>query len=282
MILTMIIIPLVLLLPIAVEDYQPRRVCSRLRPMTSPSRQLCQSAGQPEPLRNIHAVSWLGNVLAISGASPSPTPTASGVCRWPQRASISSSSSDFDNTLLGNEPSTEPGVIFARILPDRETLLTVTESKVVRLSCAVRGKQLAQFAIDELAWPFALDLSHDGRTLAAASGAGVSLWNVYSGKKTKTELRFSRSQLTAHICFSPDDKVLAVVNFIPITGSSFPTSYWLDLYDATTGIKIEECAWFRCSGVSSVLFSPDGQSIVVSGDRFRVFEVNSGKKKGTS
>ena len=95
----------------------------------------------------------------------------------------------------------------------------------------------------------------DGQTIASASNdTTVKLWNISTGKETKT-LQGHSGQVNS-ISFSPDGRTI----------TSASTDGTVKLWDIATGREITTLEG-HSQGVISVSFSPDGKTIAsASGD----------------
>lgn len=109
---------------------------------------------------------------------------------------------------------------------------------------------------------YAVAFSPDGKSLADArstsSGIGVELWNVPSGKLTKT-FQSSAADGATSLAFSPNGKLLAV------GGKETEAVGVLELWNTSTGTRNASLETGANAGVTSVAFSPDGKTLADSG-----------------
>jgi RNA polymerase sigma factor (sigma-70 family) len=213
-----------------------------------------------------------------------------------------------------------PHVNSAALSPDGKTLASQSSKKTIGLWDTSTGKKLRdlQAPVDQSL--LALVFSADGRTLAASNGDNtVRLWEVATGKETcKIDTSDAPRYCLA---FSPDGRTLALgshVGFIrtrpasvrlwdvvgdkelanfELPASAGQIAFSMDgklLVVATTGgssftdhtILVWEMASrrlvCRLKGVSShFALSPDGKTLVTVGSPSRVWEVATGKLRGT-
>lgn len=176
-------------------------------------------------------------------------------------------------------------------------------------SCSVDGSP-KRLIVDPSLPVFSLHSSHDQTTWATGHDGGVTLWDAVTGKKLRTiwaDLVGPHST-APFIAFSPDDKLIAMVDFVRVT-----------LWDTTTGAKRADFVihddgsdynlWFACSPVGeqlavglhagarvydfkgnqiaevrpagrvrSVRFSPDGKELAAGTvSNIQVFDVRTGQ-----
>jgi WD40 repeat protein len=182
------------------------------------------------------------------------------------------------DTTAGEEVCRSVGhssyVNFVRFLPDGKTVLTVSFDQTARLWEAVTGQPLRHFAITTDYYLDGCDLSPDGRTLAVPGHwkGGVGLWDVTSGKKLTNTFTDDFPHIT-RAAFAPDGKTLAVAAHESHGLRQLPM-YTVRLLDAATG-KLRHNLGDQFSQVDSLLFSPDGKTLVVSGGMVRMWDMTS-------
>jgi WD40 repeat protein len=106
--------------------------------------------------------------------------------------------------------------------------------------------------------------SGDGRLLVSGGIDGsVRLWEVKTGKQMATMKEDPKRAVVRSVAFSPDCALLAVGGDLlddqPLIGRPFvPT---LKVYDVKTGTEKADLKGHK-DGVTSVAFSPDGETLV--------------------
>jgi WD40 repeat protein len=137
---------------------------------------------------------------------------------------------------------------------DRATQVWDTESQQ-RL--AIIGHALG----DGSTWT---SLSPDGRTLAVQEGGGFALYDARSGKRRCFILsRAPIKEWPQYLTFSPDGRFL-------VSGVQQRLTRW----DTNTGRLVDELALpFKLGSDVRVLYSPNGQYLVVRGDGMLIFDL---------
>ena len=134
--------------------------------------------------------------------------------------------------------------------PDGKILAIASRGKV-RLIDISNGEGLGSFFNVATLSQEAVKFSSDGKLLATIVDNDVVLWD-FASRKEIASLK-GHAGIVASMAFSPDGKRIA-------------TSSWQDesvkIWDAATYHRLFS---FKLSGASSVLFSPDGQSLIVQG-----------------
>jgi WD40 repeat protein len=130
---------------------------------------------------------------------------------------------------------------------DGRTLVLAGEGVVLWDTSA--GRQMAAFAQKTCR---AVALSPDGKTVAAAEGNGINLWDVESG--TKRAALEGHQGMVWSVAFSPDGALL-------LSGSKDKTArFW----NPTTGQEIAAFDW-EVGSIQQVAFAPDGMTAAAAG-----------------
>ncbi len=136
------------------------------------------------------------------------------------------------------------------ISPDGTRALTAGLDQVVRLWDLENAEEIR--TIKSAAWVWSVAFAPSGDVAAAASGNGISLWDLESGKLIRI-LRGHRSPVTS-VAFSPDGGRL-------LSGSYDQT---VRLWDVEEGRELQTYLGHR-DWVWVVKFSPDGRQAVSAG-----------------
>lgn len=118
--------------------------------------------------------------------------------------------------------------------------------------------------------------SHDGKSLAVGSSAGIWLYDAADLTAEPRLLEGQRAAITA-LAFSPDDQHLAAA-----TGQPYDPTVWL--WDTSTG---QQSAVLQDpdSGVASLAWSPDGKTLATGetppGFKIRLWDVATGTNTDT-
>lgn len=111
-----------------------------------------------------------------------------------------------------------------------------------------------------------LSLSHDGKTLVAATGDGkIRFIDMATGIVQRTLT--GHTNMVYRAIFSPDEKLLA----------SSSRDLTARIWDVSTGRELQQFNGFRCS-VKAVEFSPDGRTLAASGNdgMLKLWDITTG------
>jgi WD40 repeat protein len=113
-------------------------------------------------------------------------------------------------------------------------------------------------------WLGDMAFSPDGTTLASLDRGSIKLWDVATGKSTKTLP--GPTNTIAHVAFSPDGKTLASGSWESVVGSTKPYVYYtyggVQLWDLTTSKSTEVLK--GGGNIGFLTFSPDGKTLAWS------------------
>lgn len=147
-------------------------------------------------------------------------------------------------------------VRFLRFTPDGKTLVSQAEDGVrtwnAANAAALRffSKEIGSSAGSEV------DLSPDGKLLAAPGKSSIGLWDVDSGRPLRTIGSGSYSR----VCFSPDGALLASVGG--------PDTSEIKLWDTVSGRLLR--AWKENPGpITSLLFAGDAKTLITGNTAWR-------------
>jgi WD40 repeat protein len=139
------------------------------------------------------------------------------------------------------------------IAPDGTTVLTGSQDRSARLWAVSTGENVHTFSGKEV-YVASVAYSPDGSTILTTGGNAdrtARLWDIKTGANFQTLIGHAGGVFTA--TFSPDGSKVA-------TGSADGTAR---LWDVQTGAVLQEFTVPGTINVTSVAFSPDGQSILV-------------------
>lgn len=139
---------------------------------------------------------------------------------------------------------------FLGFLPDSKTLATVGSDDTVKLIDISNGQELLALKLKSAM--YTLELSPDGKILAASDGKNILLWDFVNRKEIGSVS--GHGGLTLSMSFSPDSKRLATFNQLDRT-----LKIW-DIAKQQLLITIET-ALVTNLGLPKV-FSPDGKSLI--------------------
>jgi WD40 repeat protein len=142
-------------------------------------------------------------------------------------------------------------VIHVSFNPEGTSLLTVGGNRFVRVFDVERHTEL--FALNNVALVNSARFSHDGNLIATAGAIeSVRLWNAKTGALVSV---FDLTGRVADLAFSPDDTLLATAGSNDTVGRIWN----LAKESAVATITLHR------SGIESVVFTPDGQSLITTG-----------------
>lgn len=149
-------------------------------------------------------------------------------------------------TLRGHGDS----VTSACFSPDGKTVASGCRNGAVRLWAASTGMGLAMFADRDVRYGGPVAYSPDGKTLASVDEKGVRLWDVTTGRQTRTFESADILERTNCLAFGPGGKSLA-------TGCcGWPV---VKLWDVKSGQRLRVFEGHEDRQMTCVAFSPDGQ-----------------------
>ncbi|MGW1720591.1 nSTAND1 domain-containing NTPase [Streptomyces sp. NPDC002156] len=223
------------------------------------SRRTHLSAGWPDRL----AFSPDGRTLVTSGRDH-------GVELW-------NTATGSRRTRLSPKPTYGPGsVVFSA---DSRTIAT-SDDGTVWLWDTTTGRR--HIPAGSNGHPVRLAFAPDGRTFAiSSSDHGVELWNTATGKR-RTRLSPKPTYGPGFVVFSPDGRTLATIATNATGrpgGRDDESTVWL--WDTTTG-RFRHIPAGQPSPVDSIVFSPDGRTLVTQADdrTVRLWDVASGQSRG--
>jgi WD40 repeat protein/flagellar biosynthesis GTPase FlhF len=151
--------------------------------------------------------------------------------------------------------ATRRGVFSVSFSPDGRRLLTVGGDRLARVFDIARKK--LDLSLNNTTLVSAAVFSHDGRLIATGSGANtdplIRVWNSSNGEPAFQPLR--GTGFVNALAFSPDDSLLAAAG-----GNDTIARVW------NLGERGSQAIFpGHISGVASVAFSPDSQSVVSAG-----------------
>jgi WD40 repeat protein len=137
--------------------------------------------------------------------------------------------------------------------PDSRRLLTVGGNRFARVFDVARHEEVFPSGLNHLALVNSAAFSHDGKLIATAGGSTfVRVWDAATGKQLK---EFEGTGQVNDLAFSPDDTMIATA------GSNDTLAR---VWDLAKGSSVAIITAHR-GDVTSVDFTPDGQSVVTAG-----------------
>jgi WD40 repeat protein len=184
--------------------------------------------------------------------------------------SSSSSSESWGYTATGLAGHTK-AVTQAAFSPDGQLLATNGDDDTIRLYSVATGKP----AGNPISPGGYVQFSPDSKYLAIMGEGPGRLWDVASGKVTKTLTGYQGLTIMA---FSPDGHTLAVAG----TLAADPFDNPIHLVNVATGAELGRLSGPEC-GVQSLAFSPDGKTLAASicGNPLTVRIWDMATRKGT-
>lgn len=179
------------------------------------------------------------SLIVVAGCSgqvgPTPTPAAPGNTL----------------TLAGHSDAVND----ANYSPDGKYIVTASTDKTARVWDAQTGKELRQFGHDKAV--YSASFSVDGKFIVTASAdTTIRIWDANTGSEIRRMAASAGEKSSAS--FSADGKY--VVGLTAVNGSF--TEKQVSIWDAATGNLARSFA--PIYNFSSVVFSPDGKSIVAA------------------
>jgi WD40 repeat protein len=142
-------------------------------------------------------------------------------------------------------------VIHVSFSPDGTRLLTVGGDRFARVFDVLRHTEL--FALNNVALVNAARFSHNGRLIATAGASEfLRIWNAETGAPVSV---LDLTGRVADLAFSPNDSLVATAGSNDTVGRIWN----LEKESAVATITAHR------SGIESVVFTPDGQSLVTTG-----------------
>jgi WD40 repeat protein len=182
------------------------------------------------------------------------------------------------------------GYVYSVVIsPDGRTLASGSEDKTIKLWDIAKGSVLSTL-MGHAKTVASVTFSSDGRTLASASWDDtIKLWDVANGRELST-LKGHGNSVNA-VAFSPDGRILAsgsrddrdIKEFsLKLDHLSLPSGYYdhtLRLWDVASGRELRTIDE-AIGTVNSVVFSPDGHTLVSSNEdgTIKLWDMTSGKK----
>ncbi len=148
--------------------------------------------------------------------------------------------------------------------PDSTRLLTVGGNRFARVFDVIRHVELLSEKLNNVTVVNSARFSHDGKLIATAGASElVRIWDASTGQLRHTMEGTGR---VSDLAFSPDDRLLATA------GSNDTIAR---VWDIAKEAPVAIVTMHR-SGVDSVTFSPNGQSVVTTGRDGKAYLVGTG------
>jgi WD40 repeat protein len=280
--------------------------------------------------KRLRAVLWVVGIFA-TGACLLTRPAASGQEAGGDKPKAAQKTDLFGDPLpqgalarMGTVRWRHPGTVtFVAYVDGGKHLLTASSDGLFRVWDVTSGRELRRFGSEQVVavattigvggFPSyyrsvagnSFALAPDGKTLATAVPAGITLWDVAAGKEIRTISQGTpkanprgRRLATASLAFSPDGKTLAAMDNSAGHGQSL-VRFQIRLWNVADGTAIRSIgkppdakrpirlALFLAGGGSSLFFLQGGKALVCAGmeldkgqpsDFVRVYDAQSGKE----